>query len=350
MARDTIHRSQSVTSRDVARAANVSQALVSRAFTGKGRIAPKTRQHILDVAENIGWRPNALARSMVTGDAPLVAVITTRLNFDWRAQVLSRLLDSLQQNELKPLLFYADNDQQVDALLSEAIGWRTRGVIVTAGAIAAERANDVIDHGFFLAALNRSANHPEAFSIATDNALGGSLAARTLLAEGRSRFLIIAGPPDSWANDTRTAGFVDTLARANRTAMVWNNAAMSVEVGLESAVRFLALPIDERPDAVFVTNDAMAIGLLDGLRGAIAIPEALSVIGFDNLPASSWAPYRLTTFEQPLDDLVGQIITHIRQHAGNAENTAEPVPKDLSECLILCPPRLILRETTKVRS
>ena len=58
------------TSRDVAKAANVSQALVSRAFSGNGRIAPETRDRILRVAAEIGWRPNALAASMVTGDAP----------------------------------------------------------------------------------------------------------------------------------------------------------------------------------------------------------------------------------------------------------------------------------------
>ena len=86
----------SVTSHDVARAANVSQALVSRAITGHGRIAPETRDRILKVAEEIGWQPNALARSVVTGDAPLVAVVTARLSFDWRVQVLSHLLKSIQ--------------------------------------------------------------------------------------------------------------------------------------------------------------------------------------------------------------------------------------------------------------
>ena len=138
MARDVVRKP--VTSRDVADAANVSQALVSRAFTGKGRMAPKTRERIIETAQSIGWRPNALARSMVTGDAPLVAVITAGLNFDWRAQVLSRLLDALQQNGLKPLMFYAATDEQVDALMSEALDWRTRGVIVAAGAIEPKRA------------------------------------------------------------------------------------------------------------------------------------------------------------------------------------------------------------------
>ena len=178
-----------VTSRDVADAANVSQAVVSRALSGKGRMAPATRERIIETARSIGWRPNALARSMVTGDAPLVAVITAGLHFDWRARVLSRLLDALQQNRLKPLMFYAESDEQVDALMSEALGWRTRGIIVAAGSIEPQRAREVLDHGYFLAALNRSAHHRGAFSVATDNVAGGAIAAHEFLADQRKRML-----------------------------------------------------------------------------------------------------------------------------------------------------------------
>ena len=149
-----------VTSRDVARAANVSQALVSRAFTGNGRIADETRERILKVAAEIGWQPNALAASMVTGDAPLVSVITTRLSFDWRAQVLSHLLKAFGERHLQPLLFYAENDEEVDRLLGETISWRTRGVVVTAGVISEARAEAILSRGQFLAALNPSGQPP----------------------------------------------------------------------------------------------------------------------------------------------------------------------------------------------
>lgn len=335
-----------VTSRDVADAASVSQALVSRAFTGKGRMAPETRERILNVARSIGWRPNALARSMVTGNAPLVAVITAALNFDWRAQVLSRLLDALQQNGLKPLMFYAGSDAEVDALMSEALGWRTRGIIVAAGAIEPGRAREVLDHGYFLAALNRPTHHPDAFSVATDNAVGGAEAARSFLSDGRKRMLVVSGSTQDWANMTRTTGFLVALSRKGFAAEVWNNPEMTNQAGLDSAARFRALPCALRPDAVFVTDDAMALGFIDGLRGAVAIPEELAIIGFDNLPAASWAPYRLTTFEQPLDDLVGRIIAYIRRHAED-DAEREPAPERSGGDLILCPPKLVLRETTR---
>jgi DNA-binding LacI/PurR family transcriptional regulator len=338
-----------VTSHDVAKAANVSQALVSRAFTGNGRIAPQTRARILKIAEEVGWQPNALARSMVTGDAPLVAVITTRLQFDWRAQVLSHLLKAIQEWHLKPLLFYAESDDEVDRLLGETIGWHTRGVIVTAGVVLERRAADILSRGQFLAALNRPANHPGAFAVATDNPLGGAMAAQLLIGEGRERFLVLGGPQDSWASSTRTGGFVDTLSQAGHPAAVWHNELMSIEAGKLCAARYLALTPAERPDAVFSTNDALALGFLDGIRGHAMLPEHLSLVGFDNLQASCWTPYQLTTFEQPLDAMVARVIDHIDRHQQGDATQSPPADAHRigTDGVTYCPPNIILRSTTR---
>ena len=341
-----------VTSRDVARAANVSQALVSRAFTGNGRIADETRERILKVAAEIGWQPNALAASMVTGDAPLVSVITTRLSFDWRAQVLSHLLKAFGEWHLQPLLFYAENDEEVDRLLGETISWRTRGVVVTAGVISEARAEAILSRGQFLAALNRPANHPDAYATATDNPTGGAMAADVLLREGRQRFLVLAGQRDSWASNRRTEGFVATLKAQGIEAVVWYNDTMSPEAGFACARHLLDLPIDERPDGVFSTNDALGLGFMDGLRGsAVSIPVDLGLIGFDNLPTSAWAPYQLTTFEQPLDAMVAGVLAHIEHHQQQRHEPDLPAPLPLSpvaaDGIVYCPPRLVIRNTTR---
>jgi DNA-binding LacI/PurR family transcriptional regulator len=337
------------TSRDVARAAQVSQALVSRAFSGAGRIAPETRERIVKAAAELGWQPNALAAGVVTGDAPLVAVITTRLSFEWRAQVLSRLLKAFEAFRLKPILFYAESDEEVDRLLQETISWRTRGVIVTAGVVQRARAEAILSRGQFVAALNRPVNHPVGFSVATDNHRGGAAAAALLVAEERRRFLVLAGPGGSWASDERTEGFVRALVTAGRTAAVWSNATMSIEAGRAAAEAYLGLPPGERPDGVFSTNDAMALGFIDGLRGrGPAIPAELSIIGFDNLPASSWAPYQLTTFEQPLDAMVESVLAHIASHRRGAMGPSVPDrPPPANDTLIRFAPRLVVRSTTR---
>lgn len=347
MTKDNPSGKAPVTSRDVARAANVSQALVSRAFTGNGRIAPATKERILRIAQDLGWQPNALARSMVTGDAPLVAIITARLHFEWRAQVLSHLLKSIQQWHLKPLLFYAEKDDEVDRLLEESMGWRTRGVIVMAGDVSSRRAEAIVSGGRFLAALNRPANHPDAFSVATDNRQGGTSAAHLLLEEGRKRFLLIGGGQDSWASRLRTQGFVDGL-RGHGNPLLWNNDAMTIEAGRACAADFLSLPEKDRPDGVFAANDAIALGFMDGLRGKVSMPDDLSLLGFDNLPASSWSPYQLTTFEQPLDQMVGRIVHHINlQQKRDAPLSAFPPIEANEDGVTYCAPTIIRRSTTK---
>jgi DNA-binding LacI/PurR family transcriptional regulator len=326
--------------------------MVSRAFTGNGRIAPETRDRILRVAAEIGWRPNALAASMVTGDAPLVSVITTRLSFDWRAQVLSHLLKAFGEWHLQPLLFYAENDEEVDRLLGETISWRTRGVVVTAGVISEARAEAILSRGQFLAALNRPANHPDAFATATDNPSGGALAADLLLDDGRKRFAVLAGQRDSWASNRRTEGFVAALQARGIAAEVWHNDTMSTDAGFACARRMLDMPPADRPDGVFSTNDALALGFMDGLRGdAIAIPADLSLIGFDNLPASAWTPYRLTTFEQPLDAMVAGVLAHIEHHQQRRREPELPAPLPAApvspDGIVYLPPRLVIRNTTR---
>lgn len=348
MARGKPNQTRLVTSRHVAEAAQVSQAMVSRAFSGNGRIASETRERILRVAAEIGWRPNALAASMVTGDAPLVSVITTKLSFDWRAQVLSHLLKAFEMQHLQPLLFYAESDAEVDRLLAETIRWRTRGVVVTAGVVPLARADAILSRGQFLAALNRPGNHPQAYSIATDNPLGGRQAAAVLRAEGRTRFLALAGPEGSWASDRRVEGFAQALAETAGRPDVWHNDTMTPEAGKICAARWLALPPAARPDAVFSTNDAIALGFIDGLRqSSVRLPDDLSLIGFDNLPSSSWTPYCLTTFEQPLDAMVLGVLDHIQRH-GSDEPPARPSPHRLgADGVLYCAPKLVVRTTTR---
>lgn len=305
-----------VTSHDVARAAGVSQSLVSRAVTGKGNIAPQTQARILAIAKDLGWTHNALAASMVTGDAPLVAVVTARLNHDWRAHVLSRLLAAFDATGIVPLVFYAETEAMVSRLIRDAGRWQTRGVVVTVGDITADVAAEVVDSGRFLAALNRPVPHPRAFSIATDNTRAGREAVRLLSDAGRSRLAMLAGPHDSWAGSQRLAGF----AVAAPDATIWHSDAMRVADGEAAAYRWKALAEQCRPDGIFAANDLLAIGFMHGLRAmGVRIPKDVAVIGFDNLPAADWEPYRLASFAQPLDAMVSGVLGHISAHRAGTD-------------------------------
>jgi DNA-binding LacI/PurR family transcriptional regulator len=173
-----------------------------------------------------------------------------------------------------------------------------------------------------------------------------------LLAEGRQRFLTLAGPKGVWASDRRVEGYVTALAEAGQEPQIWHADTMTIEAGKACAARWLALPEAARPDAVFSTNDAIALGFIDGLRNSgTRLPDDLSLIGFDNLPSSAWTPYCLTTFEQPLDAMVLGVLEHIHGHhtVGAAEvPSPSSSPHRLgADGVLYCAPKLVLRDTTR---
>ena len=297
-----------VTSREVARAAGVSPALVSRVMTGNGHVAKATSARILAAAEALGWQHNALAASMVTGDAPLIAVVAARLDFDWRAQVLSRLLAAFEAMHVAPLMFYAATEDRVPALIAETGRWQTRGVVVTAGEIAPDLAARILAQGRFVAGLNRPVNAAGGYGVGTDNAAAGAEAAALLGRAGRRRCAVLAGPPDSRAGAERARGF----AAACPGASVLHTPGMTAADGAEAAAHWLALPAGHRPDGVFAANDMLAMGFIDALRAAaVRVPDDVALIGFDNLPAAAWAPYDLASFAQPVARMVEGVLAHI---------------------------------------
>ncbi len=117
---------------------------------------------------------------------------------------------------------------------------------------------------------------------------------------------------------------------------------MSHSGGRDCGIRWLGLKKTARPDAVFSVNDTLALGFLEVLREAgITIPDDVSLIGFDNLPAAAWGPYRLTTMEQPLDEMVEKAFSYIGDQYPQAHvETTEPMETER------CAPVLVPRETT----
>jgi len=316
-----------VTSREVARAAGVSPALVSRVMTGHGHVAQATRARIHEVAESLGWQHNALAASMVTGDAPLIAVVATRLHFDWRAQVLARLLAAFEGMGVAPMIFYAAEDGRVPDLIAETGRWQTRGVVVTAGEIPEALAATILRQGRFVAGLNRPVPACGGYAVGTDNVAAGAQAAALLSQAGRAQTAVLAGPQDSRAGAERAQGFLSVSGDAR----VVHTTGMNAADGAEAARQWLDLPPARRPTGVFAANDLLAIGFIDGLRAAgVRVPDDVALIGFDNLPAASWAPYDLATFAQPVARMVEGVLGHIdAARAGGRGSAKVPDPMAL---------------------
>ena len=145
-------------------------------------------------------------------------------------------------------------------------------------------------------------------SLGCDNVAGARIAVEEMLRTGRRRIGYIGGDPALVSERERCEGFRSALAEAGMepAAMEWSD--FTFEGGLASAARMLALPV--RPDALFCCNDAMAIGALNAARDVLglSIPEALTIIGFDDIDMASWACFNLTTVRNPIDRTVDEIM------------------------------------------
>lgn len=302
---------RAVTSRDVAQLAGVSQSLVSRAFTGRIPVPIATREKIFSAAKQLGWSPNALAQGFVNGSSSLVPVITAELSFSWNSHVLVKLLELIEAWQLKPLILYANSVSEVNRLLGESMNWRARGVIVAAGRVEHDLAEEILSSGQFIVSFNRPAEHPGVFNVRTDNEEGGREAIRQLINAGCSR-LIIAGSRNKPQQTLRVQGAISEAKRNGIEHELWASSGMDYLDGNQLGQRFVKSISQHAQTGIFAQNDTLAMGFIDALRNAKRYaPDHYKIIGFDNLPSAAWDAYRLSTFEHPLASMVAQIGNYV---------------------------------------
>lgn len=289
---------QSVTSGDVARHARVSQSAVSRAFTPGASVSAETRARVLAAAQALGYRPNALARAMISGRSRLIAVLVAYLDNHFYPAVLEQLSRALQARGYHVLLFMTDPGHQ-DEVVQQMLEYQVQGIVMASATLSSSLARECQKTGIPVVLFNRYVASSPASSVTSDNIEGGRLLAEFLAKAGHERIAFIAGSEDSSTNRDREAGFYKGLAEQGVT--VWGRAVggYTFEGAAAAARELFAGP--ELPDAVFAANDHMAFAVMDVLRGELKlrVPDDVSVVGYDDVPEAAWGGYRLTTVAQP---------------------------------------------------
>ena len=294
-----------VTSQHVARLAQVSQSAVSRAYTPGASVSTLTRARVMDAARQLGYRPNAIARSLITKRSRMIAVVMSQLDNQFYPLVLEKLSQRLRSDGYHVLLFITSPDES-DGVLAEILQYQVDAIIMASTVLSSALARDCARAGSPVVLFNRmtkrSANedHP-ASAVTSDNEAGGRMAARHLVAGGHQRIAYIAGLEQSSTNLDRERGFREELALLGcriHARAVGNYSFESAQI----AARQLFCSAKGRPDAVFVGSDQMALAVMDVLRVELGlrIPDDVSVVGFDNVPQAAWGAYQLTTIEQPI--------------------------------------------------
>ncbi len=336
---------RAATSIDVAKLAGVSQSAVSRAYTPGASVAETTRGKVMDAARKLGYRPNAIARTLITRKSRMIAVVASYLDNQFYPVVIEKLSQRFQEDGYHVLLFIAPAHADADELLLELMQYHVDGIVLLSATLSSGIAKDCATAGIPVILFNRIAQAGGTVnSVASDNEAGGRLAAQALLAAGHRRVGYIAGMEDSSTNRDREAGFSAELAAQGQRVFARAVGHYSFE-GAKTAAQqmFQAGDPAQRPSAVFVANDHMAIAVMDTLRGELGlrVPQDVAVIGFDNVPQAAWGAYSLSSIEQ---DAQAMIETTARIMLEQIQNDTMPAQH------VNLPVRLIERSSTGKRA
>jgi DNA-binding LacI/PurR family transcriptional regulator len=331
----------SITLRDVAKLANVSTKTVSRVVNNQGEISESTRQRVQAAIDQLGYRPNILARSLVSQRSDTLAVVASGIEYYGPSHALIGV--EQQSYELGYSLLLSllprPDDTNVNPVLDAFVARRVDGIIWAVPEIGNNRAwiqPALLQHlppTVFLSMEPR----PGLSVVAVDNRGGGAQAVRHLIDQGRRKIGVITGPLDWWEARERCAGCRDTMQRAGlemspSQTVEGDWSAASGERGMR---RLLARHPDL--DAVFACNDQMALGAL-GVAHELGrrIPQDIAMVGFDNIPESAHFWPSLTTVQQQLVDagctavkVLQKLIEAKRQDRDHAEPLSTLLPTQL---------------------
>lgn len=301
---------QSATAQEVARQAGVSQSAVSRTFTPGASVSSATRQKVLAAAAALGYRPNALARSLITRRSHIIALVMNYLDNQFYPQVIEKLSQQLQQEGYHVLMFIGETGQHnADAVLTDILQYQVDGIVLASTTLSPELARNCEASGVPVVLLNRLAQMGQqalqgTSSVTTANRQGGQLVARWLVARGYRRIAYLAGLDNASTSVEREAGLCEALAQAGLALHARANGDYNFEIAQHAMRQLLSLP--SRPDAVFVANDHMAIAALDVARieCGLRVPQDVAVVGFDDIAPARWGSYQLTTVLQDVPAMV----------------------------------------------
>jgi DNA-binding LacI/PurR family transcriptional regulator len=296
-----------VSIKDIAQAANVTPGTVSRALRDSPRVNPETKTRIQQIADQMGYSPDAQARSLVEGRTRTIGVVVTTMTDPFIGGIVQAIETTAHDHGYSVILASSNDSPEREVAAAETLqSKRVDGVIVTSSRIGVlhQRRLEKLDVPVVL--INSLVEHSGryTFSIRVDNRHGGFLAAEHLVQQGHRRIADVASPGDRSDNVERLAGYHQALAGAG----IDSDPALLVQGTGRPGGGQRALPglltLEDRPTAVFCYNDMTAIGLIHAARAAgLSLPQDLAVVGFDDIVFARYVHPALTTVAQPVAEL-----------------------------------------------
>lgn len=301
--------STKITSLEVAKLAGVSQSAVSRVFTKGASASAVTIQKVKKAADKLGYRPNVLARAMITGKSHIIGLVVAYLDNQFYPEALERLSNALQAKGYHILIFTAPNSiDNIESVVRDLMDYQVDGIIAASVSMSSSLAALCTKAGIPVVLFNRGQPGSGLSAVTSANVKGGYRATQALIDAGHSRIAHIAGWNGSLTGTDRQQGFENAIANAQLLPFAIVDGMYDRDIAADAARRLMSSTT--RPDAIFVGNDHMAFAVIDTIRFlGFTIPNDVSIIGYDDVPLAAWAAYDLTTVRQPVNRMVEAAVT-----------------------------------------
>ena len=320
------------TIKDVARAAGVSVATVSRALNGADNVLPHTKQRITDAARELRFTPSGAARSLITRRTDTIGALLPDLHGEYFSELIRGIDQAARARGLHLLLSSSHGDAEEAAAALRSMNGRVDGLLVMSPHADASFLSQNLPAKLPAVLINTAIDLPEHSRFSVDNFGGAQMMTRHLVATGRKRIAFIRGPEENHEAQERLRGYRDGLGGLLPELLYSGD--FSEESGASVGRKIAQSKL--RPDAVFAANDLMAIGCQGILLEAgILVPNEIAIAGFDDIPVSRYVSPALTTIRVPIAEIGAAALNNLAQ--GMASSTESPMQNTV------VPVKLVLR-------
>ncbi len=321
-----------VTLKEVAQRAGVSQSAVSRAFTDGASVSSKTRKKVEKAANELGYSPSLIARSLATRRTKLIGLVANNFQNPVFLEVFDLFTRTLQERGLRPLLVNLSEETDPQHSVKMLKQYSVDGVVVASSTLPPIFAKAFKDAGLpVVHAFGRVSSDVDINVVGIDNRRSGEMAVETLLRHGYRSIAFLGGPESSTSAQDRGAGFLDGLQSAGLTPA---DVRYARDYTYDAGKAVMNGLLDEKTvEAVFCGDDLICMGAMDAARNrGIHIPEELGFIGFNDMKMSEWDAYGLTTVRQPTRDIILSSVELVVSMVDDHDRTPE---KRLFPCTVV---------------
>lgn len=287
-----------ITLKEVADAAGVSTSTASRALNGIRRVDPALAARVHEVATRLGYRPNAVAKSLRRKETMMMGLVVPELQNPFFPGLVAAVENELSAHGYDLLLGESQSDPEVEARRVRALLDRQVDGVILSPCHEVDSAATVelcLSLGRRLVLLDRAVSGAAVPWVGLDDAAGMDQAVGHLVATGCRTVALVSASPDSSSGRARHAGFLAAVARTGVLVSEVLLGDFSMEWGAEAAGTMATVP-----DGVVCGNDSIAVGVVRALRErGLRVPEQVQVTGYDDTPLARWSDPALTTVRQP---------------------------------------------------